>query len=155
ASAPARPGTGLADFDEARLGGAARDVLISHEVEQLIRDKERLVADRRRAAITLYERFLVEHPGSPEEAEVLFQLAELRWEGAKAAFLVGMAAYQAAVERCARERCRERPAEPALHLDSSQALYRRLIDEHPGFPKIDAVHYLYGYSLRDQGNLPE
>src|SRR5262245_5230178 len=76
-----------ATFEEARLGGAARDVLVSGEVEALIRAKEQLVVEKRRAAIALLMRFLAEHPGVPEEAELLFQLAELRWEEAKAEFL--------------------------------------------------------------------
>jgi TolA-binding protein len=173
--------TGAA-FEEARLGGeATRDVLISHEIEALIQQKEHQVTERRQAAIALLESFLAGHPHAPEEAEVLFQLAEMRWEEAKAGFLVGMAAYQAAVERCATKEaesapaekavkssragkskaaksaphCRDLPPPPALHLESSQAIYRRLLAEYPGFRKTDAVHYLYGYSLRDQGRPDE
>ncbi len=143
-------------YEQARLEGTAtRDVTLSNEVEAILREKERVVGEKRRAAIALIEKFLREHKGAPEEPEVLFQLAELRWEESKSQFLVEMAAYNAIQERCAKEKCRERPDQPSLHLEGSQEIYRRLINEYPQFQKIDAVRYLYGFSLRDQGRLGE
>jgi TolA-binding protein len=148
------------DYEEARLnaGASARDLAVSQQVEDLLRAKEAQVAERRRAGIALIEIYLREHPPSVETPEVVFQLAELRWEESKAQFLTQMAAYNAALEKCSKaqkgERCRT-PAQPTLDLSSSQTLYRRLIGEYPGFRKIDAVRYLFGFSLRADGRTDE
>src|SRR5262249_9380290 len=47
------------------------------------------------------------------------------------------------------------PSQPELDLGSSQRIYKRLLAEYPQFRKIDAVHYLYGFSLRSQGRPAE
>jgi TolA-binding protein len=158
------PSTGRAggEYEEARLtaGAGARDLAVSRDVEALLRAKEAEVAERRRAGIALIETYLREHPPSAETPEVLFQLAELRWEESKSSFLSQMAAYNAAVEKCAkqktgdRDRCKT-PPQPALDLSTSQSIYRRLINEYPEFRKIDAVRYLYGFSLRADGKSDE
>ena len=148
------------DYEQAKLdaGAGVRDLAVSHEVESLLKYKEALVAEKRKAAIALIETYLREHPPGQETPEVLFQLAELRWEEAKAQFLTQMAVYTAGAEKCAKakpeEKCRP-PAQPRLDLASSQSLYRKLIGEYPGFRKIDAVRYLYGFSLRSEGNTAE
>jgi len=188
AAAPAWAG---GDYEQARLdaGQSARDLAVSREVEGLLKAKEALVAERRKAGIGLIETYLREHQPGPETSEVLFQLAELRWEETKANFLGQMAIYNGAVERCATEneatekkakeadkaagkpeepkkkrgrsaspalveaagaRCRP-GAQPRLDLGSSQSLYQRLIKDYPSFRKIDAVRYLYGFSLRAEG----
>lgn len=151
------------DLEQAKLdaGANARDLTISHEVEELLRAKEAQVAERRKAGIALIETYLREHKPGPETSEVLFQLAELKWEAAKATFLSEMATYNAGVERCVKHnekikgdpkaaRCKN-PPQPRLDLSSSQAIYKRLIAEYPTFRKIDAVRYLYGFSLRSEG----
>jgi cellulose synthase operon protein C len=165
------------DYEGARLeaGSNARDLAVSSQVEQLLAHKEAEVAQKRQEGIRLIEIYLREHPHTPETAEVLFQLAELKWEEAKATFLSQMAVYNAAVEKCASskepppknekkrrgavrlaepERCKL-PPQPELELSSSQKLYARLINDHPDFRKIDAVLYLYGFSLRASGHLAE
>jgi len=150
------------EYEEARLtaGAGARDLAVSRDVEGILRAKEAEVAERRRAGIALIETYLREHPPSVETPEVIFQLAELRWEEAKSSFLTQMAAFNAAVEKCAktqkgdRDRCKT-PPQPTLDLSSSQVLYKRLITEYPDFRKIDAVRYLYGFSLRSEGRSDE
>jgi len=148
------------EYEAAKMeaGKDARDLAVSHEVEALLRAKESLVAEKRKAAIALIQTYLHEHPPGPETSEVLFQLAELKWEESKSSFLSKMAEHNAAAELCARARsnalCKPPPT-PRLDLSSSQALYRRLIAEYPQFRKIDAVRYLYGFSLRAEGNTPE
>ena len=133
------------DYEQAKMqaGGNVRDLAVSHEVESLLRAKEALVAEKRRAGISLIETYLREHQPGPETPEVLFQLAELRWEESKSAFLSQMAVHTAAAEKCAKEGhgCRPPPM-PRLDLSSSQKLYQRLISEYPSFRKIDAVRYL-------------
>jgi TolA-binding protein len=148
------------EYEAAKMeaGANARDLAVSHEVEQLLKAKEGLVAEKRKAAIALIETYLREHQPGPETAEVLFQLAELKWEESKATFLARMAAHTAAQENCARAKnnvCKSTMGTPRLDLASSQALYRRLINDYPQFRKIDAVRYLYGFSLRSQGNSAE
>ena len=201
------------EYEEARLnaGKDARDLAVSGQIEVLLQKKEREVAERRRAGIALIETYLREHPGTPETAELLFQLAELRWEQSKADFLAQMSGYNAALDRCAKEkeaadrskaqvepegprleapsrgtasplgreqgqgsaankngtkarkaagetfeavRCKVSDA-PQLDLATSQVLYKRLLEEHPRFRKIDAVLYLYGFSLRSDGKPDE
>jgi cellulose synthase operon protein C len=174
------------DYEAARLeaGSQARDLAVSSQIEQILRQKEAQVAVKRKEGISLLEVYLREHGVTPETAEVIFQLAELKWEESKANFLSEMAVYNAAVEKCAAaskenekekekekekpekrgrrgairlaepERCKL-PAQPQLDLGSSQKLYARLINEYPDFRKIDAVLYLYGFSLRSEGKSAE
>jgi TolA-binding protein len=94
------------EYEEAKLnaGKQARDLAVSREIEELLRQKEREVAERRKAGVKLIETYLREHPNTPETAELLFQLAELKWEQSKANFLEQMAGYNAAVERCQQEK---------------------------------------------------
>src|SRR4051812_25146178 len=137
------------DYEAARLeaGANARDLAVSAQVEQILRQKEAQVAVKRREGIGLLETFLREHPPSAETPEVVFQLAELKWEESKATFLSEMAAFNAAVEKCSgreekkeekpkrrgavrlaepEQRCKI-PPQPQLDLMSSQKLYVRLI----------------------------
>src|SRR4051812_41927807 len=76
------------EYEEARMaaGDRARNLAVSHEVEALIQQKEGEVAVKRRQGIVLLETYLREHGPTPETAEVMFQLAELKWEEAKSQF---------------------------------------------------------------------
>ncbi len=148
------------EYEEARLeaGDRARNLAMSHEVEALIEQKEAMVTVKRRQGIALLETYLREHGPTPETPEVMFQLAELKWEESKSQFLTQMAAFNAAVEKCNAEKqkglCRT-PPQPGLDLTSSQGLYQRLLREYPQFRKIDTVLYLYGFSLRDEGKIDQ
>ncbi|MDB4967310.1 MAG: Tetratricopeptide 2 repeat protein [Myxococcales bacterium] len=147
------------EYEEAKMsaGDRARNLAVSHEVEALIQRKEGEVAVKRRQGIVLLETYLREHGPTPETPEVVFQLAELKWEEAKSQFLQQMSAFNTAVENCAKEkqaRCKT-PPQPTLELVSSQALYKRLLTEYPSFRKTDAVLYLYGFSLRSEGKLDQ
>ncbi len=77
---------------------------VSAEVEALLRKKEAEVAERRKAGVKLIETYLREHPNTPEVGELLFQLAELRWEESKANFLADMVRYNNAVDACQKEK---------------------------------------------------
>ena len=94
------------EYEEARLeaGDKARNLAVSHEVEEMIQQKEAMVAVKRREGIALLETYLREHGPTPETPEVMFQLAELKWEEAKSQFLTQMAAFNAAVEKCNAEK---------------------------------------------------
>ena len=148
------------EYEEARLtaGDKARNLAVSHEVEALIEQKEAQVAVKRREGIRLLETYLREHGPTPETAEVMFQLAELKWEESKSQFLSQMAAFNAAVEKCNAEKNKPGchvPPQPGLDLTSSQGLYQRLLKEYPNFRKTDAVLYLYGFSLRSEGKVDQ
>jgi TolA-binding protein len=148
------------EYEEARLtaGDRARNLAVSHEVEELLRFKEAQVASKRREAIGLLETYLRENGPTPQTPEIMFQLAELKWEEAKSQFLSEMAAYNAAVENCSKQKIKagcHTPGQPSLDLTSSQSLYRKLLNDYPAFRKSDAVLYLYGFSLRSEGRLAE
>ncbi|MFI5290101.1 MAG: tetratricopeptide repeat protein, partial [Polyangia bacterium] len=156
------------DFEQAKLDAGAhlRDLAVSREVEALLREKESEVAEKRKAGIALIETYLREHQPGPETPEVLFQLAELKWEESKASFLAKMGAYTGAVDACtqAKDRAEKQkqpaprcaiPSQPRLDLSSSESIYERLINQYPHFRKIDAVRYLYGFSLRSEGRSTE
>ena len=148
------------EYEEARLeaGDKARNLAVSHEVEAMIQQKEAEVAVKRRQGIVLLETYLREHGPTPETPEVMFQLAELKWEEAKSQFMTQMAAFNAAVEKCNGEKnksaCRT-PPQPGLDLTSSQGLYQKLLQNYPNFRKTDAVLYLYGFSLRSEGKVDQ
>src|SRR6185312_4520561 len=133
-------------------------------LQQALEEKEQQVTEARREAIKLIEDYLRENPkGSAgyrakEQAESLYKLAELYWEESKEVYLDKMGRYQAAVSACHADRAQcprvpHRP--PTMDLTRAQATYRRLIDEHPKFRKIDTVIYLYAFSLRDQQKIGE
>jgi len=94
------------EYEEAKLnaGKDARDLAVSKEIEDLLKQKEAEVAERRKAGVKLIEVYLKEHPGTPETSELLFQLAELKWEQSKADFLSQMGTYNTALERCQQEK---------------------------------------------------
>lgn len=147
------------EYEQARLsaGDSARNLAVSHEVEELLRRKEAEVAVKRRQGIVLLEQYLREHGPTPQTPEVMFQLAELRWEEAKSQFLSEMAKFNAAVEECnkAKQKGCRTPPQPNLDLTSSQTIYKRLLTEYPNFRKTDAVLYLYGFSLRSEGKVDQ
>jgi TolA-binding protein len=137
---------------------AAREKAISVQLESEIRKKEQQVLAARAEAVGLLESFLRENPRSSEAPEVLYKLAELYWEDAKVGFLEHMERYQAAQAACRKNRstCGQVPKHPpVIDLSRSQSIYTRLIQDWPHFRKIDTVIYLYAFSLRDQGRLPE
>ncbi len=148
------------EYEEARLsaGARARNLAVSAQVEQVLRQKEAQVVVKRRQGIALLEQYLREHGPTPQTAEVMFQLAELKWEEAKSQFLSDMATFNAAVEQCNAQKGKapcHSPPQPQLDLVSSQVIYKRLLNEYPNFRKTDAVLYLYGFSLRSEGKLDQ
>jgi TolA-binding protein len=132
--------------------------VFSPALQKAIDERETQVTAARREAIRLIEDYLRDSPRSREQAEALYKLAELYWEESKATYLDRMGAYQAAVTACHEDRatCPHVPHKPpTVDLTRAQAVYQRLIVEHPRFRKIDTVIYLYAFSLRDQGKISE
>ncbi len=169
-------GGGVAEEAKLKAGDKAVDFQISAEMEGVLKRKEALVAEKRRQAIGLLEEYLRTHKVTEATGEIVFQLAELRWEESKASFLEKMAKYNAETERCtaAKEAGKDEPDEgkpsksvkarkavacpqlpPKLDLSSSLGLYKRILDEFPRFRKTDMVLYLYGFALRQDGKLEQ
>ncbi|MFA6032628.1 MAG: tetratricopeptide repeat protein, partial [Myxococcota bacterium] len=44
-----------------------------------------------------------------------------------------------------------KPVEPQKKFDMVVAMYRRLVNDYPSYKLIDAVYYLLGYALAEQG----
>ena len=131
------------------------------ELEKMIQDKERQAARKRDEAIRLLEQFLKDHAKGPGAAEALFKLGELYWEDARRRFVDANIRYSVARERCQGKRdktgartqgsgCAAVGAPPNLDLSRAQNVYRRLLKEHPGYPKEDVVLYLLAFSLREE-----
>lgn len=148
--------------EEAKMKGGERsaEFLLSAEVEGMVKRREALVAEKRKIAIGLLEEFLRTQPVDAQTGEIVFQLAELRWEESKANFLEKMAKYNADTEKCTEEPKDPKAKKPAcpsapprLDLASSMGLYKRILDEFPRFRKTDMVLYLYGFALRQDGKL--
>ena len=88
----------------------------------------------------------------------MFQLAELKWEESKSQFLSQMAALQRRRREVQQRAEARRGVVP--HAARSRGLDLHLVagavpaaarSEYPQFRKIDAVLYLYGFSLRSEG----
>ena len=103
------------------------------------------------------ETYLREHGPTPETAEVVFQLAELKWEEAKSQFLTQMARVQ-----CRRREVQAKRKQPKLPARRRRAGARSdvvagalpaALKDYPQFRKTDAVLYLYGFSLRSEGKV--
>lgn len=128
--------------------------LTSHQIELEIGKREQQIGVDRKRAIGLLEEFITKHADNRAMPEALYRLAALYWERSQTQFLAGMEVWAKQVETCrdTPESCPDGPPpEPQLDLGNAQAIYVRLIDEYPGFRKLDTVRYLYGFSLRDQG----
>lgn len=143
---------------DAEPGDADLPPMTSYQIELEIQRREASIEADRTRGIKLLEEFIAKHSKNRSMPEALYRLASLYWERSQERFLTGMERWAARVDECKKdpEQCPEGPpAEPRLDLTDSQALYERLINEYPGFRKLDTVRYLYGFSLRDQGRVDE
>lgn len=130
----------------------------SYELELAITSRERKIDIDRKRGIELLEEFIDKHSTNRAMPEALYRLAALYWERSQQTFLSSMKSWADQVDACKEdpESCPQGPpAEPQLDLSDSQTIYVQLIADYPRFRKIDTVHYLYGFSLRDQGKAQE
>jgi TolA-binding protein len=128
--------------------------MTSYQLEMAIQSREKTIGVDRKRAIGLLEEFIAKHSSNRAMPEAYYRLAALYWERSQETFLTSMKSWADGVDACRAkpESCPEGPPEePQLDLSESQTIYVRLIDKYPTFRKIDTVHYLYGFSLRDQG----
>lgn len=131
------------------LGTAAREHADA-TIQRMLASREQLVLTRRNEAVRLLEEFVrVEPDGAPEMADALMRLAELKWEVARADYLIAFAAWQAVPE------ANRSAAPPAADYQVSIGLYDRILQTHREFGRYDFVLYLKAYLLVDSGKLEE
>jgi TolA-binding protein len=127
------------------LGAAARDYE-DQQLEALLRNREELLAVRRAEAIRLLEEFLAEEPeDAAEMPDALLRLAELRWELARAEYLVAYAAWNQVPEENRSEAPPQPDYAPAI------ALYDRILERHRDFPRYDLVLYMKAFAVQERG----
>lgn len=112
---------------------------------------------RRLEAIQAFETFVAAHPGDREFLpDAIFRLAELYYERVDDDYQVALGEYRVAYQRWKTEGSNgDQPVEPTKRFDSSIALYQRLINEFPEYRLLDGAYYLLGYTLRQQGDVPQ
>src|SRR4029077_9610617 len=104
ADAAKKKAAAAADKADAADESSDPEVKLQPVLLKALHEKEAEVTAARREAIGLLESYLRDSPHSKEQAEALYQLAELYWEESKAVYLQKMGAYQAAVTACHNDR---------------------------------------------------
>lgn len=127
------------------LGDAARE-FADEQLERLLAEREELLAQRRATAISLLEEFIREEPEEAREMpDALLRLAELRWELARADYLVAFAAWQQVPPEY-------RSADsPRPDYTVSLGLYDRILDRHRSFDRYDLVLYMKAFAMTEGG----
>jgi tetratricopeptide (TPR) repeat protein len=117
---------------------------IDHTYESQIRAEEAAQRAARRRAIRELERFLARYPNEARHTpDALFRLAELRFEESYAAWLEASDRWEAAGEESAPP--------PDKDYGPTIELFRRLIEQWPGYRHLDGALYLLGYCLSETG----
>ncbi|HLT30872.1 MAG TPA: tetratricopeptide repeat protein [Myxococcaceae bacterium] len=123
--------------------------------EDRIQDLELKERRERLDAIAQFEEFLRRYPDDPHYTpDVMFRLAELYFERSSDDQLVAMRDFEQQAMAAAAKGA-SYPAEPRVDFSPSIALYQRLIREFPDYRFNDGAHYLQGYCLEKQDQLPE
>ncbi len=78
------------------------------------------------------------------KADVLFRLAEAKWEETKYQYLLEREKYDKAYECYEQKRCTEEPPEPQENFEEPLRYYRQILREHPSYKRIDEVVYYLG-----------
>lgn len=125
-------------------GDAAR-AFQNAQLEQLLAERETLLANRRTTAINLLEEFIREEPeNAPEMPDALLRLAELRWEQARADYLEAFAAWQ-------QVPAENRGESPRPDYTVSNQLYDRILERHRDYPRYDLVLYMKAFAMSEAG----
>ncbi|MBI5527545.1 MAG: AgmX/PglI C-terminal domain-containing protein [Deltaproteobacteria bacterium] len=106
-------------------------------------------------AIRQTEDFVKTNPSSSHLPEGLFWLSELYFEQSREEYIEVKEAFDRQLREYEEGTIRVEPIEPASRLEKVVGLYRRLISDSPKFKLIDAVYYLLGYALQEQGEYKE
>ncbi len=131
-------------------------VPIPKDLEPILAAKEKAATAKRNQAIDLLEQFIATNPTGDSAAEAEFKLAELYWEDARRLFVQANIRYDQEVEACRTRstRCHGQPKVPKLSLAKAEVLYKRLVEEHPRFRRIDLCKYLLGFTAYED-NRPD
>lgn len=145
-SAPSRLGPStFADGEVLRSDELEREVLADRKRDSQIEALKRIIP---RAA-----------DGTPQKAEMLFQLSELYWEKSRSLYRREMLAYftaQAAAAEAARRGAaapepRETHRESELYRSETMRLYEAVLREYPGYERKDEVLFNLAYNLYELG----
>ena len=127
---------------------------LTETYEAQIRELEIDERALRKTAIERFEAFIARYPDEPRTTpDAMFRLSELYFEDAKDT--------QALAQKEMEERAKslgpgeEPPPEQPVRFDKSVSLYRTMIAKFPSYRLIDAVQYLLGYVLEQQGELED
>ncbi|RAL25000.1 hypothetical protein DL240_01960 [Lujinxingia litoralis] len=119
---------------------------INSAYDEKIRAGEAIERERRVEAIASFEQFLSDVPNDPEYTpDALFRLAELHFEKANDDYLRADERYQSELARYDRGEIADEPRPPQRDLQTTAALFRRLITDWPDFRFADGSYYLLAY----------
>ncbi len=119
-------------------------------IARLLRERERLVIERRADAIQQLEALIKSEPEqSPLMADALLRLGELRWEESRLRYLEELGEWQAASSRVRKS------APPEARIEVPLAIYDRLLKKHRDFSRYDLVLYMKAYALAEAGRMRE
>ncbi len=159
-AAPARPQPqpAAAKKEEERKGPAT-----FKDVPKLDDAEKAALADKKRDEQIDYAKKIIPklQDGSPQKAEMLFQLAELYWEKSKYLYAKEMHEFLQAEKVCDEKINRgEKPAncppkashrESELFRGQAIGLYEQILREYPAYERKDEVLFSLGYNLYDSG----
>lgn len=155
----------------AAIGGTYRDTVVSIVRREYLRQRrareerysgeiryeEQLEDEARLKAIAMFEAFVERYPNDPTYTpDAMFRLGELYFERTAIAYQEEMNAFLSERER--RFRANESTGdmvEPDKDFAPTIELYRRIVQQFPGYAKLDGVYYLIGYCLAEMGNTEE
>lgn len=150
-----------------RIGGAYRDTvasLLKREYQRQRRDREenfarqiayeeRLEDKARLDAIALFEAFVQKYPSDPTYTpDAMFRLGELYFERDAIEQQEEMNAYLTERDRrLDTGESLDTLVEPQKDYAATIGLYQRLVQNFPGYTKLDGVYYLIGYCHGEMG----
>ncbi len=144
---------------EGQQPGTARSGKFSLEQAEALANeslaaKMRAISEKRRENIAKLEQLLAnpDYRKDPERApKVMHMLAEAWWEERLYQYLQQRAEWEKAMEAYNQGRLTEPPAEPVEDYTESLNLYRRILQEFPGYARIDEVYYYLGKGALKEG----
>jgi TolA-binding protein len=124
--------------------------------ERAIKDLEADQRKRRNDAIARFEEFVRKYPNDPKYSpDAIFRLSELYFERASEEYIEAKEEYDRQLREYEEGKIRVEPTEPTKRLEKVVGLYQRLVNDFPHYKMIDAVYYLLGYALQEQGEYKE
>ncbi|MBI5529165.1 MAG: tetratricopeptide repeat protein [Deltaproteobacteria bacterium] len=124
--------------------------------ERAIKDLEADQRKRRNDAIARFEEFVRKYPNDPKYSpDAIFRLSELYFERSSEEYIEAKEEFDRQLREYEEGKVRVEPTEPTKRLEKVVGLYQRLVNDFPHYKMIDAVYYLLGYALQEQGEYKE